>query len=73
MPQLLDICQLVTQNGFFKNNNDSFLFSIDTQEKLFILEEELLFKAIDPQQIKTWEIFEYLLAVVIENRFLQIF
>jgi hypothetical protein len=37
------------------------------------VEEELVFKAIDGQEIKTWEDFEFLLAFIIENRLLQLY
>lgn len=39
-----------------------------SQKKAFILDEESLFKAIDPKLIASWEQFEYLLCLVIENR-----
>jgi hypothetical protein len=44
--------------------------SLDTNEKLFIAEEDLFVKALDASLIKNWEDFEYLLSVIIENRLL---
>lgn len=37
------------------------------------MDEELLFKAIDESALKSWEDFELLLALIIENRFLQVY
>jgi hypothetical protein len=43
---------------------------LDTNEKLFIVEEDLFVKSIDSSLIKNWEDFEYVLSVIIENRLL---
>jgi hypothetical protein len=45
----------------------------EVAEKLYIQDEELFFKAIDPNLIKSWEQFEYLLTLIIENRLLLLF
>jgi hypothetical protein len=70
---LIDICIGVTTSGFLENNQDSFLVSLDTKDKLFILDEELLFKAINGSEIKNWEEFEFLLGFILENRLLQLY
>jgi hypothetical protein len=47
--------------------------SVGENERLFIGEEDLFVTSIDATQIKTWEEFEYILAVIIENRLLQVY
>jgi hypothetical protein len=44
-----------------------------SNERLFIGEEDLFVTSIDASQIKTWEEFEYVLSVIIENRLLQVY
>ena len=44
------------------------IIDLDSQEKLLITDEELLFKALDGKLINTWEQFEFILAFIIENR-----
>jgi hypothetical protein len=39
----------------------------------FIEDESKLVKAIDPKQIKSWQDFEYLLSLIVENRILKVF
>lgn len=70
---LLDICTSVSGGSFLNCADEAFLFSMDTQEKLFIVEEDLLVKAIDSALIKTWPDFEYILSVIVENRLLQLY
>lgn len=71
---LIDICTIVSAGAFLSTEPDiAVLYTIDTAEKLFLLEEELLVKSIDSQQIKSWDDFEYTLAMIIENRLLQLY
>jgi hypothetical protein len=49
------------------------LSSGNENERLFIGEEDLFVTSIDASLIKTWEEFEYVLAVIIENRLLQVY
>ena len=70
----MEICASVTGNNFLATSGDeSFLYAVDMRQKLFIVEEELLFKAVDSAAVKNWEDFEYVLAVIIENRMLQLY
>lgn len=39
----------------------------------FIEDESKLVKAIDPKQIKSWQDFEFLLSLIVENRILKVF
>ena len=70
---MLDICIGVTTPGFLESNDDSFLVCPDTRDKLFILDEDLLFKAVNASDIKAWEEFEFLLGFIVENRLLQLY
>jgi hypothetical protein len=69
--QLLCICLSVSAGAFFSTDpQKAAFFSLDTEEKLFLLEEDLLIKSIDSSLIKNWDDFEYTLAIIIENRLL---
>jgi len=68
---LIDICALASLGSFLDcSPQKAFLISLDTKEKLFIVEEDLFVKSIDASLIKNWEDFEYVLSVIIENRLL---
>ncbi|TNV82591.1 hypothetical protein FGO68_gene6089 [Halteria grandinella] len=72
--QLLSICLSVSSGAFFSNDpQKAVFFTLDTEEKLFLLEEDLLIKSIDSSLIKNWDDFEYTLALIIENRLLQLY
>mmetsp|Transcript_41328 Transcript_41328/g.39795 ORF Transcript_41328/g.39795 Transcript_41328/m.39795 type:complete len:102 (+) Transcript_41328:481-786(+) len=43
------------------------------KEKILITDEDLLIKAIDSKKIDSWEEFESILLLVLENRVLQIY
>eukprot|EP00347_Sterkiella_histriomuscorum_P006376 403352996 len=70
LEKLLEICIEVTCSGFLECNPDSFILA---REKLVIIEEEILFKSIQADQIKSWEDFEFMLGFIIENRLLQLY
>lgn len=48
----------------------SVFWASDTKEKIFVVEEDILVKAIDTSLIKNWDDFEFSLALIIENRVL---
>jgi hypothetical protein len=71
IPSLLEICSAVSGGSFLACDIErSAFWSVDTSEKVFILEEELLVRSIDTNSIKNWDDFEFALALIIENRLL---
>ena len=73
IPQLISICQGVSHTFLESSEDKAIFWSADTKQKLFVLEEEVLVKAIDSSLIKNWEDFEFSLSVIIENRLLQLY
>lgn len=70
---LVGICKAVCEN-FLECGPDGAVFAaVETGEKLLVAEEELLVKALDSTAVKSWDDFEFALAVVVENRLLQLY
>jgi hypothetical protein len=66
--QLVDIC-ISIRSGFLTCSP----FLSDSSEIVYINDETLLIKSFDPKRIQSWNDFEYILSVIIENRILKVY
>lgn len=48
-------------------------FLSDSNEIVYINDETLLIKSFDTKRIQSWNDFEYILSVIIENRILKVY
>ena len=74
LSQLIEICNHSSQGSFLSSSPElAYILPIPAShsERIFIAEEDLFVTSIDSSSIKSWEEFEYILAVIIENRLLQ--
>jgi len=66
--QLVDICEQI-RPGFLKTS----AFQTSDRQQVYLDDEVLFVKSIDSKAISSWEDFEFILSVVVENRILKVF
>ena len=66
--QLVEICSKV-RKGFIEQTP----FVKDCSETLYINDESILIKSFDSKKIVSWDDFEYILTILVENRILKVY
>lgn len=73
---VLDICEVIRPKSFIQYAKDDspMLCEGDSGGELILIPDEtMLIKAIDQKQITSWNEFEYVLTVIVENRLLRLY
>ena len=72
---ITSLCTQIRPKSFLQYDRDDapFQASSSADQLVFIQNEAALIGAIDSKEVKTWNEFEYVLSVVIENRLLIIY
>ena len=66
--QLVEICSKIRE-GFIEQTP----FVKDSSDTIYINDESILIKSFDSKKIVSWDDFEYILTILVENRILKVY
>ena len=72
LDEILVFCQAIRPTSFLNFSATDAPFLVNGKTVL-LPDENLIIKAIDATKINTWEEFEIVLSIVVENRFMRLF